>query len=99
MSRKFMVFIILFLVCGLAPTFLIGCSPTVAKYETTIEVKVINTEKDGCCYNVVISYYLGDTEIIDELDGIDANHYWYIVKNSDNPIQFRIETKGTKGGA
>lgn len=98
MSKKFMVFIILFLVAGLMPMFLVGCSPTVAKYETTVQVEVINHEIESCCRSVIISYKIGDIEFIDELDGIGKNHYWYMVKNQADPIDLRLEVTIEKGG-
>jgi hypothetical protein len=69
---------------------LTGCesNKTIAEYEGMVDVEVVNYDEDS--NTVVLSYKLGDIEIVDDLSYISDSFFWVLAKRKTLELGIKI---------
>ena len=94
---------ILFIIFGVAFSCLYSCGEKrEAKVQFKTTVKVLGFDKgcSSCTYVAVVSYYLGELEIVDEIDKLTRTQFMYM-KNSHNDkggVDLLINMTASDGG-
>ena len=74
---------------------LVGCdsNKTVAEYKGEVDVEVVNADEGS--NTVVLSYKLGNTEIVDDLVYINDSFFWVLAKRKN--VKLGIEITSSTG--
>jgi len=80
-----------------------GCAPkTKAEFQTTVKVEVLGAQEEGSCggcNEVYLSYFIGESEFIDKINGFDTAVLFYFRKHKEEGVNLNIKITGTTGGS
>jgi len=79
-----------------------SCGPkTTAEYTATIKVEVLGAQPSGtceACNEVYLSYFIGESEFIDNISGFDTAVLYYFRKHKEKGLELNLHITGSTGG-